>query len=375
MKNFFPEVQMAAACQIFRRSQRGLRAALFLWFVLSGSQLFAHSMSVSFVEVTLEGSRASLRYRLPMAELDLLFLIDENLDGVYQPEEVEKAGPQIDSYLQEKVNLAVNNLPVTSEPQERALWADEEDHMFVDLWQEVVLSEEIRQIEFSATIFQELIPDHKTLVLIDSEEGSRQFALDQSNQSAIWTPEDTGFWAHFFSFLALGIEHIFTGYDHVLFLIGILFLGRNLLQVIKIVTSFTVAHSLTLVVATLGVVTPNAQLIEVGIALSIAYIGLENLIEKHWTRAWHITFFFGLVHGFGFANILREMELSSTQLASSLFSFNLGVEVGQVFIVAMVFPLLLFVRRYHWRMWVIRSVSACICGFGVFWFFERILEV
>ena len=92
--------------------------------------------------------------------------------------------------------------------------------------------------------------------------------------------------------------------------------------------------------ATLGVVTPNAQLIEVGIALSIAYIGLENLIEKHWTRAWHITFFFGLVHGFGFANILKEMELSSSQLASSLFSFNLGVEVGQVCIVGMVYPLL-----------------------------------
>ncbi|MEE8161461.1 MAG: DUF6702 family protein, partial [Acidobacteriota bacterium] len=183
----FSEVQMAAACQIFRRSQRSLSPALLLWFLLSGSQLFAHSMSVSFVEVTLEGSRANLKYRLPMAELDLLFLIDENLDGVYQPEEVEKAGPQIDSYLQEKVNLAVNNLPVTSEPQERALWADEENHMFVDLWQEVVLSEEIRQIDFSVTIFQELIPDHKTLVLIDSEEGSRQFVFDQSNPGASWT--------------------------------------------------------------------------------------------------------------------------------------------------------------------------------------------
>lgn len=366
---------MVAACQIFRKSQRSLSPALLLWIVLSSSQLFAHSMSVSFIEVTVEGSRAHLKYRLPMAELDLLFLIDENLDGVYQPEEVGKAGPQIDSYLQEKVHLTVNNLLVALATQQRALWADEEDHMFVDLWQEIVLPEEIRQIDFSITIFQELIPDHKTLVLIDSEEGSRQFVFDQSNPGASWTPEKTGFWAHFFSFLVLGIEHIFTGYDHLLFLIGILFLGRTLLQVIKIVTSFSVAHSLTLVVATLGVVTPNAQLVEIGIALSITYIGLENLIEKHWTRAWHITFFFGLVHGFGFANILKEMELSSAQLASSLFSFNLGVEVGQVLIVGMVFPFLLFVRRYQWRVWVIRSVSACICGFGVFWSFERILEI
>ena len=164
---------------------------------LSGSQLFAHSMSVSFIEVTLEGSRAHLKYRLPLAELDLLFLIDENLDGVYQPEEVEKAGPQIDSYLKEKVNLVVNNLPVALATQERALWADQEDHIFVDLWQEIVLPEEIRQIDLSVTIFQELIPDHKTLVLIDSEQGSRQFVFDQSNPGASWTPEDAGFWAHF----------------------------------------------------------------------------------------------------------------------------------------------------------------------------------
>ena len=246
--------------------------------------------------------------------------------------------------------------------------------MFVDLWQEVVLSEKIHQVDFIVKIFQELIPDHKTLVLINSEEGSRQLVFDQFNPGASWTPEDTGFWAHFLNFLVLGIEHIFMGYDHVLFLVGILLLGQTLLQVVKIVTSFTVAHSFTLVLATLGILTPNEQLVEAGIALSIAYIGLENLIDKHWTKAWHITFVFGLVHGFGFANVLKEMELSSVQLASSLFSFNLGVEIGQVFIVSMVFPLLLFVRKYQWRMWVIRGIAMFIFAFGVFWFFERILE-
>lgn len=370
----YSRMRMINFCQIFQKLQRNLIPFLFVWLVWGGGQLFAHSMSVSFIEITLKGSQANFKYRLPMAELDLLFLVDENLDGTYQQSEVEKASSQIDHYMQEQIKLKVNNFPITLFPQNRELWSDEEDHMFVDLWQEVVLSEKISQVDFVVKIFQELIPDHKTLVLINSEEGSRQLVFDQSNPGTSWTPEDTGFWAQFFNFLVLGAEHIFLGYDHVLFLIGILLLGQTLLQIVKIVTSFTVAHSFTLVLATLGILTPNEQLVETGIALSIAYIGLENLIDKHWTQAWHTTFVFGLVHGFGFASVLKEMELSSVQLASSLFSFNLGVEIGQIFIVSMVFPLLLFIRRYHWRMWVIRGIAMFIFVFGIVWLFERILE-
>ncbi len=158
-------------------------------------------------------------------------------------------------------------------------------------------------------------------------------------------------------------------------MIGILLLGSTLLEVIKIVTSFTAAHSLTLVLATLNIVNPNAQLVEVVIALSIVYIGMENLLQKHWTRAWHITFGFGLAHGFGFANVLKEMDLSSTQLASSLFSFNLGVEIGQVVIATLVFPLLVMLRRYSWRTWVIQSIALFICAFGIFWFFDRVFAL
>lgn len=355
-----------------RLAAKGIVVMVLLWGVMGGTPSYAHDMSVSFVEVTIEGSTARVKYRLPLAELDLLFMVDSNSDSIYQPEEIEEARQQIEGYFREKLDLRINGRPVAAQPQDHAIWAAQEDHLFVDFWQEIALPERIRQISLSSGMFQELMSDHKTLVFIHSEDRVHPYALDQSNSSAIWSREESASWAHFFSFLQLGIEHIFTGYDHILFLIGILLLGSTLLEVIKIVSSFTAAHSLTLVLATLNIVNPNAQLVEVVIALSIVYIGMENLLQKHWTRAWHITFGFGLAHGFGFANVLKEMDLSSTQLASSLFSFNLGVEIGQVVIATLVFPLLVMLRRYAWCTWVIQSIALFICAFGIFWFFDRV---
>jgi hypothetical protein len=199
-----------------------------------------------------------------------------------------------------------------------------------------------------------------------------QYALDASTSTALWQGRGESGFRHFVRFLTLGMEHIFTGYDHVLFLVGLLLIGGTLLEVVKIVTSFTVAHTLTLGLAALGHVNPNARLVEAGIAFSIAYIGMENLTRRQLTRRWHITFFFGLVHGFGFAHILREMNLSSGQLASSLFSFNLGVEAGQIAIVAVVFPLIQAVRQLSWHREFVNSASAVVLGLGVFWFVERL---
>ncbi len=151
-------------------------------------------------------------------------------------------------------------------------------------------------------------------------------------------------------FVLLGIGHIFTGYDHIAFLIGLLLAGGALRDVIRVVSSFTLAHALTLALATLGLVTPPAALVEPLIAASVVYVALENLLDLWRKRArpgrrWRIAFGFGLVHGFGFAGALKELHLPGTGLATALFSFNLGVELGQAAIVAMAFPLLAQLRR------------------------------
>ena len=176
-------------------------------------------------------------------------------------------------------------------------------------------------------------------------------------------------------FLPSGIHHILIGPDHLLFLVGLLLLGGSLRQLILVVSAFTLAHSVTLSLAALNLVTPPAWLVEPAIALSIIYVGADNLTVRGGrdVRAW-IAFGFGLVHGFGFANVLREMELPSRALGWSLFSFNLGVEVGQLVVVLAVASVLAFVRTKSElaarRIAVAGSVV--VIAAGMFWFVERV---
>lgn len=170
----------------------------------------------------------------------------------------------------------------------------------------------------------------------------------------------------------LGIEHIWTGYDHVLFLMGLLLAATSLRAMLLIVTGFTIAHSITLTLAATGIFTLSPSFVEPAIALSIAWVGIENLWKPTAGRRVAITFLLGLVHGFGFAGMLAELGLPANNLALALVSFNGGVEVGQAAIVAVVLPLLLLLRRTSW--WERRAVPAASIGValaGIYWFVER----
>lgn len=177
-------------------------------------------------------------------------------------------------------------------------------------------------------------------------------------------------------FLVQGVYHIFTGPDHILFIVGLLLLGGKLMQLLKIVTAFTIAHSITLALATLNVVNPPARLIEPTIALSIVFVGIHSLLPRKDQRDPRLifAFVFGFIHGFGFANALREMELPHTALVLSLFSFNLGVEFGQMCIVLTVAPLLAALHRYNElaaRRFVL-TASVVVILAGAFWFVQRL---
>ena len=178
-------------------------------------------------------------------------------------------------------------------------------------------------------------------------------------------------------FMAAGIHHIFIGPDHILFVVGLLLLGGSVGRLLKIVTAFTVAHSITLGLATFGLVTPPASLIEPAIALSIVCVGLHAFLggKRHDPRML-FAFAFGLIHGFGFANVLREMVLPRAALGWSLFAFNGGVEIGQACIVAAVAPLLALVHHRS-QLVAARVVATGAIGVtvaGLFWFFQRIIS-
>ncbi len=176
-------------------------------------------------------------------------------------------------------------------------------------------------------------------------------------------------------FVAAGIHHILIGPDHLLFLVGLLLLGGSLRQLLLVVTAFTVAHSITLSLAALNLVTPSARVIEPAIALSIVYVGADNLLVRGGrdVRAW-IAFAFGFVHGFGFANVLREMDLPSRALGWSLFSFNLGVEIGQLCVVIAVASALAGLRSRSEAAGrrLVFAGSLVVIAAGAFWFVQRV---
>lgn len=177
-------------------------------------------------------------------------------------------------------------------------------------------------------------------------------------------------------FVIEGVHHIFIGPDHILFIVGLLLLGGSLGQLLKIVTAFTVAHSLTLGLATFHIVSPPASLIEPAIALTIVFVGAHAFLGKrqHDPRLL-FAFCFGLIHGFGFANALQQMMLPRDALGWSLFAFNGGVEIGQGCIVLTVAPLLALLRHRSpvFAGRVVTAGALCVVTAGAFWFFQRIM--
>jgi hydrogenase/urease accessory protein HupE len=176
-------------------------------------------------------------------------------------------------------------------------------------------------------------------------------------------------------FVPAGVHHILIGPDHLLFLVGLLLLGGSTRRLLLVVTAFTVAHSITLSLAALNIVTPPASMVEPAIALSIVYVGADNLMVRGGrdVRGW-IAFAFGFIHGFGFANVLREMDLPGRALGWSLFSFNVGVEIGQLFVVVAVASALALLRRRSEAAGrrLVFAGSMVVIAAGTFWFIQRV---
>jgi hydrogenase/urease accessory protein HupE len=235
-------------------------------------------------------------------------------------------------------------------------------------------------------------PIHQTFINLYEGDAIRlQAILDATKQTVGYYAGTTqGRLAVVRTFVVSGIEHILIGPDHILFLIGLLLLGGTLARLALIVTAFTIGHSITLSLAALDLVSPPAYFIEPLIALTIVVVGADNLLVLRGTRtvqdgsapsvpsvadirAW-LAAGFGLIHGFGFAYVLKEFGLPQAALAWSLFAFNVGVEIGQLLIVAVVAGSLMFIARRRpaaARVLAIGGSIAVIIA-GVYWFIERV---
>lgn len=333
----------------------------------------AHPAPFSYLDVHL--GQSQVYGTLVLHDFDVAHEIGTSAESLLDMAGLDRSAARLVTVIGDRLAFTVDGRPVAwSVTSVRTL----PDRSAVELSWRLAGTQSPGRLSVRAALFP-YDPNHQTFVnLYEGSALIRQEILNRGRTTVdFYTGSRQGTIAVFKAFTASGIHHIAVGPDHILFVVGLLLLGGSVPRLLGIVSAFTVGHSITLSLAALGVANPPARLIEPAIALSIVYVGADNLLSgagARDVRAW-IAFFFGLVHGFGFASVLRETGLPPRALGVSLFSFNLGVEIGQAVIVAVVTTALglLKARRPAAARMVVLAGSVVVIAAGAYWFVQRIV--
>lgn len=364
----------------FKRANRLTRFGPMIYLlsvlmILATVSAFAHDPGLSAAEVKVDGNKAVARLTFARDEIAMIAPMDADRDGRITQPEFEAVEGRLESLAKE--SFALSDAGEEASPVSVAVGLDESGAVHFDL---EFLLPQWSKITLRSLLIDKLQRGHRQLLTLRDARGYTvsQRMLDAANDSfevnlaalPFSQTRPHAFWG----FLLLGVEHILLGFDHLAFLFALLIAGGTLREAAKIITSFTVAHSITLALATLEVVNIPAGVVEPLIATSIIYVGLENILRREIRRRWLLTFAFGLVHGFGFASALRELGVGAgVKAVAPLLSFNLGVEIGQIAVAALVLPLIWKLRRHP--RFVIRYVPACsilVALAGGYWLWDRL---
>jgi hypothetical protein len=359
---------------------RGARVrALLLAFALlvAGARADAHDVSYAHVELRFTANR--LEGSLTVHPDDAAMALGVPMPEWFRrPEFLARAGPALSDSLRRRLVLRADGRAIAWD--HRAARLDPEGRG-VQLAFAASLPRPPAMVEVDGPVFP-FVPNHETFVSVyrDGVLLRHDVLTVEHPVMRVYGSGATGVAAVLRTFVPAGIHHIAIGPDHILFVLGLLLLGGGLARLLKIITSFTIAHSITLALASLGLVRLPSRLVEPLIALSIVSVAVETLRAKDVEHAVNdrrapLAFGFGLVHGFGFASVLAEFGLPREALGWSLAGFNLGVEIGQAVIVLLVAPTLAWLARRaptaHARL--VRVLAAGIAAAGGFWFVQRLL--
>jgi hydrogenase/urease accessory protein HupE len=368
--------------------------------------MLGHNPDTSYARIDI--SRGKIETKLTYDVFTLLSIVplDDNRDGQVSKAELTAHLPQIEKFLDEQIDLVVNEdaegetlgrLTGFVWPPEAGEAIPEADYHSQNGLIHFRFVRETAEVPQSVAIwfdFFETFGERHSVI--------GAFALEGAEDEVLFTKYEPEFtyatgWQdsplsvgsttaaaqpspsrgpaltrRIWQFFRLGVEHIFLGYDHICFLIALIVVSK-FREIVKIVTSFTIAHSLTLILATLDVVRLPSRLVETCIAATIVYVALENLWVKDTRHRWWLTFCFGLIHGFGFANVLREGGLPTAGLVRCLLSFNVGVECGQLLIALALLPFAWALDRGKHGRIVVVILSIGLALFGLAWLIDRAL--
>jgi hydrogenase/urease accessory protein HupE len=363
---------------------------LIIFLLLTPSSGFAHALSAAFTTINLSQDQTELIY-----SIDSLSVIegiggDKNDDGTFSDKELKEIKVRLTEWVEDSVVLEVDDKEQTAKITSLQL-EQKGDKEMVTLHFKYPAYSTGKTVKLLDGIFFEgknastynnfLAVNYEGQVSEAVLNGkSREWAmlltetqhLQQQDSQTTQDPQPKNVnHSSWTSFLKLGMKHILTGYDHLLFLLALLIRKQKLKQYITTITAFTIAHSITLTLSVLGIVDLPSRFVESIIALSICYVAIENIFKKEIKYRWAITFGFGLIHGLGFASILKEMNLPKSDLAIALLNFNVGIEIIQLIIVLLLVPVLVSLQKLAKYRTYVNACSAIIFILGAIWLFQR----
>ncbi len=368
---------------------RLILAALLCWPALA----FSHSLSDSFIDLSVDNNQISGHWLIAISDLELAVGVDQNLDTEITWGEIQARRAAIADYTMSRLQLTMADSICSLQPG--AFQVERRNSaMFLYLPLSGVCDSS-GVLEISYNLLFDIDTSHRGILNITHNGNShlRMFSPSEPTHRVEATGSVAAL-ANLWTFLIEGVWHIWIGLDHILFLCALIIpivLGANtarnspqvlgatprptlFISILKVVTAFTVAHSITLILATLQIVALPSRLVESVIALSVAVTGLNIIYPIFRGHSWQVAFAFGLIHGFGFAGVLGDLALPTHLFISSLLSFNIGVEVGQLVIVAVLVPVLLLSARAGLpRRLALVASGVVITGFGALWLAERSL--
>jgi hydrogenase/urease accessory protein HupE len=361
---------------------RAVRIAILavLFSLLPLQETTAHDPGLSSLTIRQRPNKVAATLTLAVKDAAQLAELDDNHDGSVTQAEFARSRSQLETAVVRQLVVAPDGEVAQAQLVRSRL--DGNNNVEVDLdFDAAVFS----SLEIQSKLIVSLPLGHRQYLQVQNSAGETVFegllsaAADRA--TAQFKAADTnvptrGTGSSFANFLVLGVKHILTGYDHLLFLFALLVVVRGFVASLSIITSFTIAHSITLAAATFNLAQIPSRIIEPLIAASIVYVGIENLLRSGLPKARQfVTFGFGLIHGFGFASVLREMGIGAGTggVALPLLSFNAGVELGQIMVAAVALPIIWKLRANPvFTMRWVPACSAAVVLLGSFWFVERV---
>lgn len=368
-----------------RQSRWGVLVLAFMMWIIAAPTALAHNPDTSYAVVEILEDRVELKFTYDLSALSKIVKIDDDNDGQVARGELKRHLPELEKFFSTHIDLEIPSEPRSLGESQGFIWprevgdaiAEKDFHSassLIGFRFQKRCTDMPEDVSLTFRFFPVLGQRHSVLARFIHEGKETEVVFNEFEPEFLFdTGHQAPVWRRLLKFCRLGIKHVLLGFDHLCFLAALVVVG-SFRELLKIITAFTVAHSVTLCMATLHVVAFPGRLVETAIAATIVYVALENILDTSRRHRWALAGAFGLVHGFGYAAALETLGMPSEGLIRCLLAFNVGVEAGQLSLIICLMPIITAVQRSVHREFITKSFSTGLAMLGCAWFFDRLFD-